>query len=150
MAHAIILAKQTEAALLSIIPIQAAATRQATSVALHVIEREMKANLSLGSHPRGWPTNSAPGSPPDLVSGDLRRSVQVDGPSPVGASGTKFQGEVGPTIEYARIQELGGIAGHGAHLPARPYAQPAFEDVMPEIRVIYREHWDAALSRIKI
>lgn len=124
---------------------QNAATRTATSKAAHHMEREIKAELSLGSHRRGEPTTSEPGTPPDMVSGDLRRSVQVDGPWPHAPSG--WEAEVGPTIEYGRIQELGGETGrHGAtYLPPRPYVEPTLEKNQAEIAAIYREAWAAAL-----
>lgn len=122
---------------------QIAATREATSKALHLIERETKVELSTSSHRRGEPTPSAPGEPPSLVSGALRRSNQVEGPEPTGPTG--WEGQVGPTIEYGRIQELGGVAGHGVTLPARPYLGPAFDRVLPDIAEIYRSAWAAAL-----
>lgn len=143
MAHVILFTKQTEAALVALTAKQAAATRGATGKALHLIEREVKDTLRQGSHKRGTPTGSAAGDPPWKISGDLGRSVQVDGPHPTGP--TSVEGQVGPTIVYGRIQELGGVAGH-AVLPARPYMQPSFEKVMPEIAVIYREAWRSALG----
>jgi phage gpG-like protein len=159
MAYAIILAKQTEAALMAMVPRQAAATKAATSKSLHLIEKAIKEKLSTsgsvtnpgratnGRFQKNIYASSPPGEPPYLRTGALRRSVQVDGPHPTGP--TSVEGQVGPTIVYARIQELGGVAGHST-LPARPYAQPAFEEVMPEIGVIYREAWAAALRDIGI
>jgi len=73
----------------------------------------------------------------------LRRSVNVTGPESVGATG--WQGEVGPTAVYGRIQELGGIAGHGSRLPARPYMKPAWDEVEPLILPTYRAAWSGAL-----
>lgn len=122
---------------------QVAATGAATRKALHLIERKTKEKLAETSHKRGTPTPSAPGDPPSLVSGALRRSIQVEGPAPTGPIG--WEGKVGPTMEYARIQELGGTAG-GAELPARPYQAPALADAMPEIAEIYAEAWAAALG----
>src|SRR5262249_46431466 len=111
--------KQLQGALAAIQARQVAATGRATAKALHTIERAAKQKLTPSSHRRGEPTPSAPGDPPSLVSGALRRSVQVDGPEPTGPTG--WEGQVGPTIVYGRIQELGGVAGRGAVLPARPY-----------------------------
>jgi phage gpG-like protein len=132
------------AALDAVVAKQRAATRQATAKLLHQIERAAKANLALGTHRRGEPTTSAPGEPPDLVTGNLRRGVQVTGPEAVGATG--WRGEVGPTAIYGRIQELGGITGaHHSVLPARPYMQPAWDEVEPLIAPTYRAAWLGAL-----
>lgn len=131
------------AALTAVQAKQVAATGAATGKALHLIERRAKEKLAETSHKRGTPTPSAPGDPPSLVSGALRRSIQVEGPAPTGP--ISWEGRVGPTIEYGRIQELGGQAGH-ATLPARPYLSPAFDDVMPEIAEIYAEAWASALG----
>lgn len=131
------------------------ATGVATGKALHLIERTAKGKLgktsttggekrlSNGRFAKRDRTGSAPGEPPFLRTGTLRRSVQVDGPEPTGP--TSWKGEVGPTAIYSRIQELGGVAGRGVVLPARPYMQPAFDESLPEIATIYREAWAAAL-----
>lgn len=118
-------------------------TGVATGKALHLVERETKKNLNRTTHKRGEPTASMPGDPPALVSGDLRRSVQVEGPAPTGP--ISWEGWVGPTIKYGRIQELGGDTGRST-LPARPYVSPTLADCMPEIATIYREAWAAALK----
>lgn len=119
---------------------QEAATKTAMTRALALVERETKNNLSLGSHRRGEPTTSSPGEPPDLVSGDLRRSIQHDGPNPHAPAG--WEGEVGPTIVYGRIQQLGGSTGR-ANLPPRPYL--LLDELMPEIAEIFKAAWAAAL-----
>lgn len=119
---------------------QNAATGTGLGKCLHLLEREIKADLSVGSHERGEPTTSAPGEAPDLVSGDLRRSIQVDGPDEEG--GGRWSGQVGPTVVYGRIQELGGQAGH-ATLPARPYVGPALEKMQPVMELTMREAWAA-------
>jgi phage gpG-like protein len=137
--------RELNAALSGIVAKQSAATKKTTAKLLHMIEREAKAELSTGSHRKGEPTTSPPGEPPDLVTGNLRRSVNVEGPEPAGITG--WQGQVGPTAEYGRIQELGGITGaHASVLPARPYMQPAWETIRPIIPVEYRAAWAAALS----
>lgn len=144
MVH-IILTGLTEfgAALIAVQAKQVAATGVATNKALHLIERKTKEKLGETSHKAGTPTPSAPGSPPSLVSGALRRSIQVEGPAPTGP--ISWAGRVGPTMEYGRIQELGGTAGN-AELPSRPYLSPAFDEAMPEIAEIYAEAWAAALG----
>jgi hypothetical protein len=119
---------------------QNAATYQGLSKSAHLLEREIKADLSTGSHAPGEPTSSPPGEPPDLVSGDLRRSIQVDGPNSV--SGTQWEASVGPTVVYSRIQELGGDTGH-ATLPARPYVGPALERMKPVMAGVMKDAWRA-------
>jgi phage gpG-like protein len=137
---------------------QIAATRTGLSKSLSLIEREAKTALSVtGSGPGGPGRNtktgrftkgaggtpSMPGTPPHLQSGDLRRSVKQSPIEQIGRS--RFKGDVGPTIEYGRIQELGGVAGRGSVLPSRPYMQPSFEKMLPEIAVVFREEWAWAL-----
>ena len=89
-----------------------------------LMETAAKLELSRVSHARGTPTPSPPGSPPALIGGALRRSVMT---VPGDMSGYRASVQVGGTIVYARIQELGGRAGrnHASLLPPRPYLRPA-------------------------
>jgi len=119
---------------------QNAATGTGLGKAAHLLERNIKADLSVTTHALGEPTGSAPGDAPALVSGDLRRSVQVDGPTSAG--GSTWEASVGPTVVYSRIQELGGDTGH-ATLPARPYVGPALERSKPEMQEIMKAAWRA-------
>lgn len=121
------------------------ATRQATAQVLHLIERRTKQLLTTSTHPPGEPTTSRPGEPPSLVTGNLRRSITVTGPTAVTTA--SWRGEVGPTAIYGRIQELGGIAGRGAELPARPYLMPAFRELQAQIRAIFERAWTQAIIR---
>jgi phage gpG-like protein len=134
------------------------ATEAATAKALHLIEKAAKQKLGIRSHQRGTPTPSAPGDPPALISGNLRRSITVTGPEPITAN--SWRGQVGPTAAYGRIQELGGditsmhtsmvmmgTAGSGIRLPARPYMQPAYDDSKDEIRAIFEAAWSEAILK---
>lgn len=125
-----------------------AATREATATAAHLVEAETKKALSTYSHPKGTPTPSPPGRPPAVVSGQLRRSIKVQGPTPLGA-GT-WEARIGPTAVYGRIQELGGNTGWGGltHLPARPYLAPTVDALIASGRVrdVYIEAWRGAMS----
>lgn len=116
-----------------------AATREAVELVQHVAH----ANLTRQSHPPHTPTPSRPGDPPATISGALADSLHIEGPAAVGAG---VFARIGPTAPYGRIQELGGIAGWGARLPARPYFGPAVRDSLPAIAAIYREAWKAALT----
>lgn len=115
----------------------------ATAKGAHLIEAATKDNLSRYAHSKGTPTPSPPGAPPAVITGTLRRSVMVDGPNRVGFG--VYEARIGPTVVYSRIQELGGTAGRGSTLPPRPYLSPAVTASMPELGVIYREAWAAAL-----
>lgn len=117
---------------------QLAATRVAVGKGAHLIEEKTKAALSESSHPKGTPTPSAPGEPPSLISGTLRRSVRVVGPSSIGKG---FTASIGPTAVYGRIQELGGIAGRGSRLPARPSLSVGVKDAGPELHSLFQEAW---------
>ena len=100
---------------------RAAADAMANTFRRGVVEVELNAS----THPRGTPTPAPPGSPPSRVSGDLLRSMKITPAVPTGP--TTWTAKVYPTIIYARIQELGGLAGrhHRSKLPPRPYMRPA-------------------------
>ena len=116
--------------------------REGVVDAVNVLDRAVKDELSLTSHPLGTPTPSPPGSPPSLVTGNLRRSVRKIQTKRI-ARGV-YEGGTGPTAVYARIHELGGVihhpghrerlkvlvkAGNGyeIHMPKRPYVKPSTE-----------------------
>ena len=101
-----------------------------------VVEAEAKKQFT-GAHKRGTPTTSAPGSPPDVVTGTLRRSITT---TPVKVSGIVATGSVYPSAVYARIQELGG-----GNLPARPYMSPAYDASKDAIARIAHEEWANAV-----
>lgn len=133
-----------EAGLTALMERVAAAAPAAVDAGLHEIERAAKRNAS-----------GRPG--PNVVTGTLRRSIQVQPARPVG-SGT-WSGSVGPTVVYARIQEQGGTIrprrgpflvfrgedGGLVHvrqvtIPARPYLRPAVEE--------FRGRGAATLARV--
>jgi phage gpG-like protein len=124
----------------------AAVTEIAVKAAAEVVQRKTVDNLMLQEHPRGTPTPSSPGEPPAMISGTLKASVTV---TPVTVSGDgNFEARVGPTAVYARIQELGGTAGHGAQLPARPYLEPAVAEVKTEVHAVFEAHWAALATSL--
>lgn len=127
-------------ALRAMVPQQQAAARRAVVKAAHYVEAKTKAKLSLTSHPKGTPTPSLPGQPPSLVTGTLKRSVKTTGAR---RTARGYEALVGPTAEYARVQELGGPAGRGlrTRLPARPYLRPALRESRPGIRAIFGREW---------
>lgn len=101
-----------------------------------VLESTAKRQFT-GAHSAGTPTTSAPGSPPDVVSGTLRRSITHDKPE---MTLDGLRGHVYPTAIYGRIQELGGDTPRG-YLPPRPYMGPVPEKAEPELERIAREEW---------
>ena len=123
-----------------------AATLAATRAAAHQIEAKTKRKLTTYSHARGEATNSPTGQPPALVTGTLRRSVKVTGPT---WTGKGWQAEIGPTAVYSRIQELGGVTGHDSTLPPRPYLTPAFHELVSsgELGRTFRNAWRAAIFK---
>lgn len=121
-----------------------AATRAALRRSLSLIERNTKRALRTYTNPEGWQP-APPGEPPAWVTGNLARSVSVEGPDQAGPG--RWSGRVGPTAVYGRIQELGGVAGRGSVLPPRPYMDPTFRDALPEIHRIFVEAWRAAILK---
>lgn len=121
-----------------------AATPQAIRTAQGLVEGEARARLSRYSHQRGTPTPSPPGQPPALITGRLRSSFDLAGPTPAGAG--VWMSMLGPTAPYARIQELGGSTGR-ATLPARPYLRPAIEAVRDSGRLAetFIRAWETAI-----
>ena len=95
-----------------------------------------------GTHALGTPTPSDPGSPPAMVSGDLRDSVRRSPPVPVGpgrcSQVMKSQliygsvHEFGPvTIQAKNFPQLGnptvGFFGKQVKIPRRPWMKPSME-----------------------
>lgn len=123
-----------------------AASRMAVTTGGHLIEAEAKRQLGLKSHVAGTPTPSAPGEPPALVTGTLRRSIRVTAPEAKGPTGWTIS--VGPSAVYGRIQELGGDTGRGGatHLPPRPYMDPALAKVLADgtLAACYATAWRTA------
>jgi phage gpG-like protein len=118
-----------------------AATPRALSQAAHRVEQSVKRLLGASSHPPGTPTPSPPGAPPSLVTGNLRRSITV---GDVEGRGTHWSVTVSSNLVYSRIQQFGGTAGRGAHLPARPYMTvigPASGGIQRD----FRAEWGIAL-----
>lgn len=115
------------------------ATALAVRRAGAVVERAAKQKLSeSGRHERGTPTPSSPGEPPAIITSTLRASVRVGTPRRLGFGAYELM--VGPTVEYARVQELGG-----GNLPARPYMAPALEESQDEAYKVFAESWRAAM-----
>lgn len=116
---------QAEDALQHLGDLAKAATRSAAEGMGAAAQRAIQQQLGTSSHAPGTRTPSAPGSPPALVTGQLRRSVRRTFSASTGEA--TWETHIAPTTVYARIQELGGRAGrdHRSTLPPRPYVAPA-------------------------
>jgi phage gpG-like protein len=121
--------------------------RVAAAAASHDLEARAKKAFT-EAHKSGTPTPSLPGSPPAVVTGTLRRSYTVDGPVRLGFG--VYEAAIGPTVVYARVQELGGQAGRNlaATLPARPSFVPAYDGWLRD-RVLRREVLSAVNGAIR-
>src|SRR5260370_28182635 len=93
--------------------------QRGSNEAANAVKDETARLASIFIHPRHTKTPSPPGAPVGRISGDLVHSLLV---TPRGGMIT----DVGPTIRYGRIQELGGYSGGWwpGRLPARPYLLP--------------------------
>ncbi len=124
------------------------ATEAAAAAGGHLVEGQIKDNLSRYSHPKGTRTTSPPGEPPAVVTGTLRRSLIVEGPARIGFG--MYEARVGPAgVVYARVQELGGRTGrNGATvLPPRPYVKPGLQKVLDDgsLQATFHTAWAGAL-----
>lgn len=109
------------------------ATKGAVAAGAHVIEAAAKAHFS-GSHAKGMPHVGGPD--PNVVSGTLRRSIHVEGPTQQGLF--TFTAKVGPSTVYARAIELGLRQNRNVRYP---YFGPGFADAMPKVREIMTAAW---------
>jgi hypothetical protein len=76
---------------------------------------------------------------PTLRTGNLRNSIQIEGPTRVGPQ--SYRARVGPTLEYGRRVEL-GYEGSGigrGHQTTRkfPYMGPAYEKSRDDVISLY-------------
>jgi hypothetical protein len=93
--------------------------------------KDAQANFS-GSHKKGEP--HVGGSQPNIVTGNLRRSIMADSLTH-GAMGI-YSTTVGPTLKYGRRVEL-GLAPTGAY----PYFGPAAAKLRTEMAAIAVANW---------
>lgn len=133
--------QEFRAALTAQITAARAVTEIAVKEAAEQVARDAVDKLMLKEHAKRTPTPSSPGEPPAMITGGLKASVTVTPVTHVGRD--RYEARVGPTKVYSRIQELGGTAGHGARLPARPYLKPALQEAHTKIAAIFRAAWGA-------
>lgn len=80
------------------------AARFAIGMAAASVEREAKKNANTGTHPRGQGHIPGTGPGPNVVTGNLRRSIYSQ--TKIGF-GNSYIAEVGASMVYARAVEMG-------------------------------------------
>lgn len=100
------------------------AARYAIGMAAAEVEREAKKNANTGTHPRGQGHIPGTGPGPNVMTGNLRRSIFSQ--TKTGFTGS-YEAVVGATMEYARRVELGG--GNWPSNVKYPYLTPAAENL---------------------
>lgn len=93
--------------------------------------RDAQSNFQ-GAHRKGEPHVGGP--QPNIVTGNLRRSILATGMRPTSTGG--WTTEVGPTAKYGRRVEL-GFGGRGAY----PYFGPAAARLRPRMEYIAAQNW---------
>lgn len=114
-----------------------AATRGAVASGAAAIETAAKSNFE-GHHAKGKPHQG--GSLPNVVSGNLRRSIKTDPIQSLGLA--TYATKVGPTAVYGRAIELGLRQNPAV---SYPYFGPAFAAVQPKLAGIFQAAWRTAL-----
>lgn len=114
------------------------ATQQGVHDAGEVVREAIQDNLAL----RYYPPASPEGEPPAWRTGYLHDTVYMR----VLATDGGWQARVYPSTVYARIQELGGMAGrdHRSYLPPRPYVEPGLDASFQRVGDIMTAAWRGA------
>jgi hypothetical protein len=106
---------------------------RAAVVALGALaEREAKSNFQ-GSHRKGMP--HVGGAQPNVVTGNLRRSITVTGVRSIGMGSYSLR--VYPSAIYSRAIEM----GRPGHNRAYPFFGPAIKVVRLRAKVMLAEAW---------
>lgn len=107
------------------------AAKANVSVAAATLIRDAQNNFE-GSHKKGQP--HVGGNKPNVVTGNLRRSIMADSMNHYGMG--VYSQQVGPTMKYGRRVEL-GLAPTGPY----PYFGPAAAKVRAEMAAIATANW---------
>ena len=108
-----------------------AAAKANVSVAAMTLIKDAQNNFQ-GSHKKGEPHTG--GDKPNIVTGNLRRSIMADSINHFGMG--VYSTQVGPTMKYGRRVEL-GLAPTGAY----PYFGPAAAVLRREMAAIATANW---------
>jgi len=119
---------------------------QGTLIGLIQLQREIKATLSQAGTGTLWPgsryRSSAPGRPPAVQTGHLRRSWQVGQPARV-AAGRRLGWSIGSNVPYAKTLEFGSV-----RIFPRPYLRPAMRTIAKTLGLTVRAQINKALRQI--
>lgn len=97
------------------------------------VVREAQANFQ-GSHPKGKP--HVGGAGPNVVTGNLRRSIRYTPPERLGLF--EYSTQVGPTAVYGRAVELGYAA---RNMRPHPYFDPATKHALEQVTAVAEAEW---------
>ena len=103
------------------------------------ITREAQGNFA-GFHAPGEPHVDNSGNFPNVVTGQLRRSISMDSPYRLGVG--SYATIVAPRMEYGRRVELGYNGS-----PGYPYFTPAYNKVIPELQRLAFTAWNLIFGR---
>lgn len=118
------------------------ASREVVAKSAALLIRNAQHNFA-GSHKKGQP--HVGGDLPNVVTGDLRRSIKMDPVTRLGP--TSYVTRVGPRMIYGRRVELGYTGGTGPGQQASrayPYFEPALASSMVDFSSIAKSAWAKA------
>lgn len=111
-----------------------------------LVIRAAQGNFS-GSHAPGQP--HVGGEKPNIVTGDLRRSISADPQQRLGIG--YYSAVVAPRMVYGRRVELGfsgsDSLGRNYNSPGYPYFGPAISQIIPDFESVAAKLWGNALNR---
>lgn len=132
-------ARELRAALTQVGVETAAAARATVVEGTSMVVAAAKRNFE-GAHKKGEPHT---GLHPNVVTGNLRRSIISTPPVRVGAG--EYLATAGPTQIYGRRVELGfrgeDSLGRRYDQPGYPYFGPAVDEVEPRLDVVGARNW---------
>lgn len=122
--------------------------QRAAMKALLMTQREIKEQLSKPGSGRKHPglryQSSAPGMPPAVQTGHLRRSWQAGQHKRI-AQGRRVGWSVGSNVRYARRLEFGG-----GRIFARPYLRPSLRQISQSLQAVFSAEIRQQLANIGI
>ena len=111
-----------------------------------MIVRAAQANFS-GTHAKDEP--HVGGNKPNIVTGDLRRSIMAD--SVTRLSFANYSVTIAPRMVYGRRVELGFVGadslGRNYNTPGYPYFMPGVHAVLPDLQYLAAKTWGQVFKR---
>jgi len=121
-----------------------ATKRVVTRAGMAASKESKKLMRRAGAKGRGGRHVGPAGSPANVRTGTLKRSVGYSKPVPRGRRA--YEVRVGPRVKYGRWVEKGHRQRGGGWTPGYPYIEPAFTKVALVYRKIAKEQWEKALA----